>query len=103
FFAQRHGAYLGGFVAEPGIANARDVATDALYRGRRPGLLFDRLLVVAARERMFLEITIRAGSAVAAVERERLVGPIPRQSKVAPLFDGLAAAFQRAGKNPVHL
>ncbi len=84
---QRHGAHIGGLITNAAVADAVQVGRHSLNDRRTAGLLLDRRLVVALAQRHFLEVAIRSGGGVAAVQTDGAVCPGAGQSGLPPIAD----------------
>src|SRR4030095_16408830 len=81
---ERERLHARGLVADAAVADAGAVGRDRVDDRSRARLLDHRVLVVALEERVILEVAVSSRSRVAAVEGDRLLGPISGQAELAP-------------------
>src|SRR5882724_1633746 len=80
-------------VADAAVTDGEPVDRDALDDRRRAGLLLHGVLVVAVLERVLLEEPVRTRGGVAAVEADRLRGPVTGEAQLSPGGDVVLIAL----------
>src|SRR5690606_26316458 len=88
----RHRADVGRRIADTGVADAADFRRNTLDHGRGTRLFTYFRVIVAAEQGDVLEVTIGARGRVAAIERDRAIGPVAGQADITPSGDTLVEA-----------